>query len=446
MIVDDEAGVRQGIESFLTQKGYETLSVASADEALAVIDTEVPDLILLDLNMPGKDGFHFLRNAGAKLSKCIIVILSAYADIDKAVEATKLGADRVIEKPIPPSDLEAQIRELIPTDPSEVVPDNRGVLPLHECPIDLVTASQSMQKVRQQILLAAGKERARVLIQGESGTGKEIVARAIWEKSQENSGPFVDVNCAALSENLLEAELFGHEKGAFTGAETESEGLFEAADGGVIFLDEIGEMPVDLQPKLLRVLEEKKFKRVGGTQNIEADFRVIASTNRQLGDMVQNGQFRRDLFYRLNVLPIYLPPLRERKDDIPPLARRILWQLGKTHDQHIDGFSEEALDKLHDHCWPGNVRELRNVVERAALLAPGNTITEDLIVFSDSRSDCEQPELECTSIEEMEQKLIRRVLEDNNWHKKKSAEVLGINRTTLWNKIKSYGIEEDDRG
>ncbi len=441
LIIDDDMGVRKGLGAYLSRKNYSVTSVDSAIKGVEKIKAEPPSVVVLDLKMPDEDGFYVLREARAQLAHSTVILFSGYANIDRAVRATKLGADKVVEKPISPTEVEDVIRSM---SPNETLPhQDPSILTLDESSIDLVTASESMQEVRDKILLAAKNDSARVLIQGESGTGKEIVARAIWEHNDDRPGEMVDVNCAALSSSLLEAELFGHEKGAFTGATEERAGLFEVAHEGIIFLDEIGEIPMELQPKLLRVLEEGKFKRVGGTENIEADFRVVASTNRDLPKMVNEGEFRRDLFYRLNVFSITIPPLRERSQDIAPLARRMLWRCTRGAQHPLRGYTEEAMDKLKGHTWPGNVRELRNVVERAAMLASDQRVEADDIVFSEFRPEEHNEEvMECTSIEEMERNLIKRVLDAHNWHRTKSADILGINRTTLWQKIKRYDLEE----
>jgi transcriptional regulator with PAS, ATPase and Fis domain len=283
-------------------------------------------------------------------------------------------------------------------------------------------------------------------VQGESGTGKELVARAVFEGAGHRDGPFVDVNCAALSESLLEAELFGHEKGAFTGATATRPGLFEAADGGAVFLDEIGEMPLSLQPKLLRVLEQRSLKRVGGVENVPVSCQIIASSNRNLGQMVQEGGFRKDLFYRLNVFTVEVPPLRERGEDIPVLCEHFRKRFAAEYDREVYGFTPAAARDLASRQWPGNVRELRNVVERAVVVASGRRIgVEDLA--APYAAVCESSEesggLSSRSLEEVEKLHIRRVLEATEWHKKRAAEILGINRTTLWYKIKQFGLQKD---
>jgi len=444
LLVDDEESVRTSIELYLIDKGCKVYTAPTAAEGLEKLDRFLPDVLLVDLQMPGRDGFYLMREAHKRNSTTPVIVISGYADIDKVVRATRMGAYQFIEKPFSLSDIEHAIREAAGDREGHclLTVDGEGVR--MEAPgWTLLGISDAMKDIYRKIIMVSQSNAATVLILGESGTGKELVARAIFENSHHPKGKFVDVNCAALSESLLEAELFGHEKGAFTGAIETRKGLFGAAHGGVIFLDEIGEMPLKLQANLLRVLEERKFKRVGGVENIEVDCRVIASTNRSLWQMVEQGEFRRDLFYRLDVFAIHIPPLRERSADVPVLASYFLKQFAKSCSKRLTGFSPGAMQRLQDYHWPGNVRELRNVIERAVILATGATIDDDHIVCGPAGAAPAGPQplpVRAESIESMEKRLIGKVLEETDWHKARSAQILGINRTTLWQKIKRYGL------
>jgi len=356
-----------------------------------------------------------------------------------------MGAHQFLEKPFSLAALDDAIRKAL-ENVRHLVRVYRDGVRMEGPGWHFIGVSDAIKDVYRKILLVCQTPHATVLIQGESGTGKELVAKAIYEYSRHPDGKFIDVNCAALSETLLEAELFGHEKGAFTGAMQMRKGLFEAADGGAIFLDEIGEMPLRLQSKLLRVLEEKAFKRVGGVENIRVNFRTIASTNRNLQEMVGKGEFRADLFYRLNVFAIHIPPLRERPEDIPALSSFFLREFSRSCNKHFSGISEEALERLAQYDWPGNVREVRNVIERAVILGSGSSIQPEEVAVNVGRSvrhaALAPAQAGVQTLEDMERQAILTVLQDNNWHKARTAEVLGINRTTLWHKIKRYGLRE----
>jgi two-component system response regulator AtoC len=446
LLVDDEESVRTSIELYLMDKGYKVYTAATGAEGLEKLDRFLPNVLLVDLKMPDMDGFFVIREAQKRNSAAAIIVITGHANIEKAVRATKMGAHQFIEKPFSLSDIEHAIRQADGSNSCRhhlLLVDEHGVR-MAAPGWTLLGISDAMKDIYRKIMMVSQSNQSTVLIQGESGTGKELVARAIFESSQHPNGKFVDINCAALSETLLEAELFGYEKGAFTGAIETRKGLFGAAHGGAIFLDEIGEMPLKLQAKLLRVLEEKSFKRVGGIENIEVTCRVIASTNRNLWEMAQKGEFRRDLFYRLDVFTIHMPPLRERPQDIPVLSSYFLRQLAKSCNKRFTGFSPTAIQRLMDYQWTGNVRELRNVVERAVILAPGCTIEEDHLVIRPAAEpqaaawDARNPPIE--SLEAMEKRLISRALQETNGQKARTAKILGINRTTLWQKIKRYGL------
>ncbi|MHC4788478.1 MAG: sigma-54-dependent transcriptional regulator [Planctomycetota bacterium] len=369
LLVDDDETVRTSIELYLLDNGYKAYTAATAAEGLEKLDRFLPHVLLVDLKMPDRDGFYLMREAHKRNSATAVIVITGHADIEKAVKATKMGAHQFIEKPFSLPDIARAIEQAVGSNTCQhhlQLVDEEGIR-VAAPGWTLLGISDAMKDVYRKIMMVSQSGQTTVLIQGESGTGKELVARAIFESSGHANGGLVDVNCAALSESLLEAELFGHEKGAFTGAIETRRGLFGAADGGAIFLDEIGEMPLKLQAKLLRVLEEKSFKRVGGTQNIEVTCRVIASTNRNLWQMVERDEFRKDLYYRLDVFTIHIPPLRERPQDIPVLSAYFLKQLSKSCNKHLSGFGPGALDHLLDYDWPGNIRELRNVIERAGI-------------------------------------------------------------------------------
>ncbi len=447
LLVDDDETIRTSIGVYLQDNEYTVHSAATADDGLRELDDHLPDVVLVDLKMPGKDGFYLIREAQKRNSATPIIVISGHADVEKAVRATRMGACRFIEKPFSLKDVRDAVDDALGPNATghhlrKVAEDGIRVEAPDWC---LIGVSAAMKDVYRKIQMVSQFDQSTVLVQGESGTGKELVARATFRLSDRaRQAPFVDVNCAALSESLLEAELFGHEKGAFTGAIETRQGLFGAADGGAIFLDEIGEMPLKLQSKLLRVLEERSFKRVGGTQNIEANCRVIASTNRDLWKMVEEGEFRRDLFYRLHVFAIHIPPLRERPEDVPVLGCHFLERLARSCSKRFTGFSPDAMERLMAYDWPGNVRELRNVIERAVILGWGPTIEAENLVLSpfpgaEPALPTVSPRLE--SLESMEKRLIQKVLESTGWQKTKSAEILGINRTTLWQKIRRYGLD-----
>ncbi len=451
LLVDDEESVRTSIELYLLDKDYQVYTASTVAEGLEKLERFLPDVLIADLKMPDKDGFYLIREAQQRGSAAAIIVITGHADIEKAVRATKMGVHYFIEKPFSLGEIEHAIEKALGAHHC-----NHHLLKVRKDGIrmeapgwTLIGISHAMKDIYRKVQMVSRNSQSTVLIQGESGTGKELVARAIFENSHHPDGQFVDVNCAALSESLLEAELFGHEKGAFTGATETRLGLFEAADRGAIFLDEIGEMPLKLQANLLRVLEEKSFKRVGGTKNIHVNCRVIASTNRNLWQMVQKGEFRRDLFYRLDVFTVQIPPLRERVVDIPVVSSYLLKQLAKSCNKRVSILSPAAMARLREYHWPGNVRELRNVIERAVILAPGDTVElEHLVIRPETRPDgAPQAEFQTRveSLESMEKRLIQHVLDRNDWQKAKAAEVLGINRTTLWQKIKRYGLSPRKR-
>lgn len=450
LVVDDEQGIREGLKALLDRHGAWVETAADMEDAVRRNDHRQFDLIFLDLRLPGEDGLSGISSLRTGEIPPEVVILTGYGTIANAVEAIQKGACDVIEKPFKPERIIAVTDRCLETRRLKAQV-NRLMGRVRELTsTELVGQSTSIQQLQQRIDQVAGAPDTTILIEGQSGTGKELVARSIHERSSRREGPFVAVNCAALTESLLEAELFGYEPGAFTGATKEGkDGLFASADGGTILLDEIGEMPLNLQAKLLRVLQEKSFRRVGGVKDRPARVRIIASTNRNLAEQTASGQFREDLFYRLHVITIRVPSLGERTDDIPLLAHYFLDHFGRQMGKSLSGFSEDAMETLCEHLWPGNVRELKNAVEHAAILCSGGLIDECHLPRWDGgmpggsdvipRETVELPAGD-RSLRSVEKVLVQLVLEETNWNISKAASMLGINRTTLYNKIKLHNL------
>ncbi len=455
LVVDDEAGIRDGLKALLTKEGFRVETAGDLEDAKRRTEHQGFDLILLDLHLPGGNGLDGLADLRSGSNPAEIVVLTGFGTVASTVEAMRKGAYDVLEKPFKPDRLLAVVTRCLQTRAlkGKVARLKGWVKELTAT--ELVGQSDAIRKVLTRIDQVAQAPDTTILIEGESGTGKELVARCIHERSARAEGPFVGINCAALTESLLEAELFGYEAGAFTGATRRGkDGLFAAAEGGTLLLDEIGEMPLNLQAKLLRVLQERAYRKVGGVRDLPARFRIVAATNKNLAEEVKNGNFREDLYYRLHVITIPVPPLRERPEDIPLLAHYFLDHFGRQMGKSLTGFSEDAMEDLCDHAWPGNVRELKNAVEHAAILCPGGMIEEchlpkwdggvaggkDVIpaeVFEMPRGD--------RSLKSMERILVSKVLEETGWNISRAAARLGINRTTLYNKIKLYGLSRERR-
>ncbi len=450
LVIDDEEGIREGLRSMLQAEGLAVETAISAEEGARRVTEKLFDVVFLDLNLPGTDGLSILPSLRRGTPAADVVILTGYGTVANTVEAMKKGACDVIEKPFSSDRILSVVRRILETRQlrNELSWLQDRVRELTST--DLVGLSPGIREVQTRIDQVAHAPETTVLITGASGTGKELVARCVHERSARRHGPFVALNCAALTENLLEAELFGYEPGAFTGANREGkQGLFAVAGGGTLFLDEIGEMAKTLQAKLLRVLQERTFRRVGGVQDQSADVRIIASTNRDLRAEVGAGNFREDLFYRLNVMTVDVPPLAERATDIPLLSHFFLDQFGRQMGKALSGFTEEAMETLCEYAWPGNVRELKNSIEHAAIICPSGMIDEchlpkftgGTIDGSDAISrNVLQIDIGDRSIRHIEGKLVARVLEDTNWNISKAASILGINRTTLYNKIRLHGL------
>jgi DNA-binding NtrC family response regulator len=434
LVVDDEEIVRASLSGWLEKDGYVVATAPDGPSALERLHDGPWSILLVDLKMPGMDGLQVLEQARKLQPDATLVMITAYATVETAVKAVKLGAYDYIVKPFDPEELSLMIQKIVRQQ--ETIRENailRKAL-RHEYQFhDIVSASVAM-KSALELAKAAAQTSSTVLILGESGTGKEVLARAVHAESPRHDGPFVAVSCAALPDTLLESELFGHEKGAFTGAVNRRKGTFEAANGGTLFLDEIGDISPKLQLDLLRVLEDRKFCRVGGTEVVEVDVRIIAATNRDLKEGVAAGRFREDLFYRLNVIPITVPPLRERREDLPLIVDSLLERLSVELKRPIDGVSRDAMAMLMDYAFPGNVRELRNILERAMVVCAGPVIQAgDLnLPVSAGRTD--------DSLESVERQHIARVLDRTGGNVSQAARLLDIDRVTLYNKIRKYRL------
>lgn len=444
LVVDDELVIRESLSDWLQESGYYVRTVEDGTKALMQVKQREWDIILVDLKMRGMDGIEVMREIKKIHKDLPIIIITGYPTVDTAVEAMKEGAYDYIVKPFNPEEIDLIIRNIIAHQ--KLARENiflRKELKKQYQYKDIIGKSPKMQELLALVRTVA-ESNTTVLIQGESGTGKEIIARVIHSSSPRADGPFVAVNCAALPETLLESELFGHEKGAFTGAVARRKGKFELANGGTLFLDEIGDMSPKTQAQLLRIIEEQEFQRIGGSKPIKVDVRIISATNKKLEEMIQQGTFREDLFYRINVVTINVPPLRERKEDIPLLVEYFLKKYSIENKKEIQFVDEDALRLLMKHNWPGNVRELENVIERAVVITKNDFISPDELPSSITGSDAVSTALHeydaLLSIDELEKRHIIRVLKSCNWNIKKSAEVLKINRTTLYNKMKKYGI------
>jgi DNA-binding NtrC family response regulator len=442
LVVDDEEIVRESLGGWLEKDGYTITCCSDGFCAVDRIKAERWSIMIVDLKMPGMDGLQVLEEAKRLQPDLAVVIMTAYATVDTAVAAMKAGAYDYLVKPFDPEELSIMMQKIV--SQQTLVRENavlRQALKQEYRFRDLLSKSPAMQAVFELARTAAHSS-STILVLGESGSGKEVLARAIHGESPRAEGPFVAVSCAALTESLLESELFGHERGAFTGAVARRKGKFEAAHGGTLFLDEVGDIGPKLQLDLLRVLEERKFHRVGGNDPIEVDVRIIAATNRDLKKAVVEGKFREDLFYRLNVIPILIPPLRQRRQDVPLLVENFVERLAVEMKKRLDGVSAEAMTALMAHDWPGNVRELRNVLERGAVVATGPVIQLPDLGLP-ARTDAPPKPGTLASLEEVEKRHVAAVLAHAGGNVSQSARILGIDRVTLYNKMRKYGIRRD---
>ena len=440
LIVDDEAGIRQSLQSALQEDGYRVEAVASGEECLEWVESKSADVILLDVWLPGIDGMETLQRLRETEPAPMVVMISGHGNIEAAVRATKLGAFDFVEKPLSLEKIGLVVKNALEYLRLEV--ENRRLRAELEQRYEIIGESMPLKALRQQIVLTAPTN-GRVLIFGESGTGKEVVARGLHAASLRSSQPFVEVNCAAIPDELIESELFGHIKGSFTGATDDKIGKFQKADTGTLFLDEVGDMSLKTQAKVLRVLEEQRFEPVGSNTAITVDVRVIAATNKKLEEEISRGAFREDLFYRLNVIPFYVPALRERAEDIPLFARRFLAEFSAAYGKRPRELSDSAMDVLMHYSWPGNVRELRNLIERLVIVCPQHKIEPHHLppeLYRGSRN-AQQPHASLHDARAAyERDFILRKLEENQWNMTRTAEALGLERSHLYRKMKSLGI------
>jgi DNA-binding NtrC family response regulator len=443
LIVDDEEVMRDTLCDWLDKEGYGTDRAITAEEALDKIANDEYNILIVDLRLPGMDGIQFLEELKNRKREIPTIMITAYASIETAVLAIKKGAYDYLAKPFNLEELSLIVKKIV--ERQNLIAENillKEKLKDKYSYKNIIGRSMRMKQVFELIENVADID-STVLIQGESGTGKEVIAQAIHEKGSRRDGPFISVNCAAIPENLLESELFGHEKGSFTGAVSSKKGRFELADHGTLFLDEIAEMNLNIQVDLLRVLQSREFRRVGGSKLIRIDVRVIASTNRDLEKEVEKGNFRQDLYYRLNVIPIELPSLRERKEDIPLLIEYFINKYKKKTKRNIEGITEKAQSLLVEYDWPGNVRELENTIERAIVLGKADSI-EPANLPEKIRKFAQKKIQVCYPLNrplgDIEKEYIVQVLSSTNWNITKTANLLKINRMTLYNKLKKYKI------
>jgi two-component system nitrogen regulation response regulator NtrX len=439
LIIDDEEGIRESLSGIFEDEGYAALTASSGEEALKMLREQSPDLIMLDVWLPGIDGVQTLKEIKNLKPDLPVIMISGHGNIELAVKATKTGAYDFLEKPLSLERVILAAKRALERRTLEM--ENKALKRDLTREWRLIGDSGKMKQLKEQIEMAA-KSNSRVLILGESGSGKELVAHILHQKSNRTEKPFIEMNCAAIPQELIESELFGHEKGSFTGAFERKKGKFELADEGTLFLDEVGDMSLSTQSKVLRVIETQEFQRVGGSRNIRVDVRIISATNKDLIEEVKKGAFREDLLYRLNVIPITVSPLRERKEDIPALVEHFLEYFATEYGQRPKKVSPDAIKILEAYDWPGNIRELRNVIERLMIMTPSNTITaKNVVVGGSARSDYFAFSTLKEARESFERDFITKKLEENSWNISKTAEVLDVERSNLHRKIKSYDIK-----
>jgi len=440
LIVDDELSVRSSLSKWFIEDGYHAEVAETGSDALKQLQDSLFDIVLIDIKMPGMDGIELQRRLKELAPEAVTIIMTAYASVETAIEALKLGAYDYITKPFDPDDLSRLVRNALKqktlTEENVQLKEKLSELIHYE---EIIGQSEEIKHVLDLVQTVAGTD-STVLVRGESGTGKELIARAIHSQSKQRFFPIVAVNCGSIPETLLESELFGHEKGAFTGAQYRRKGKLELAHGGTLFLDEIGDISPKMQVDLLRVLESKRFSRLGGSQEIQVEFRLICATNKNLEKLIVEGTFREDLYYRINVFSIFVPPLRERRADIIPLAQHFVQKYARTMNKQVKRISPEAETKLLSYNWPGNIRELENAIERSMVIGKEADITAKDLPFGHASRPGSNFNY-AVSLAEMEKQHIARILKETDWNVTRAATLLAIDRATLYNKIKKYGIQ-----
>ncbi len=442
MVVDDELIVRESLAAWLEKEGAAVDRAESGEQALDLMEGNLYDILFVDIKMPGMGGFGLLEKVKKFFPTTVVVIITAYGTVEHAVEAMKLGANDFLVKPFDPEGLGLLVAKLL--EHKRLLEETQYLRnEVSRCwagPDEIIGRSTSMIELFDTIMEIANSESS-VLILGETGTGKELIARAIHANSKRMGGPFVPINCGAIPESLMESEIFGHEKGSFTGAIRPKKGLIEVAEAGTLFLDEVGEITPKMQVDLLRVLQDRSFYRVGGVEAIKADFRLISATHRDLAQQAAQGSFRQDFFYRINVITLRVPPLRERRDDIPLLVTYFLRHFARETNREVDSISDDAMQMLLEYDWPGNIRELENVVERAVVTAKKRILAAESFAYLNPAGASAGVPFSPRSLEEAEIAHIRQILDEQDWNISHAAKVLEVDRTTLHKKIRRYGLE-----
>ena len=447
LVVDDEQGIRQVLQDVLGDEGHQVVTVEDGFQALEILEKEAVDLVILDVWLPNMGGIDVLKRVRKGWPDIEVVVISGHANINMAVQAVKIGAFDFLEKPLSLDKTITVVENALKLE--ELKRENRSLKESIFFEDEMIGSGEGMGKVKELIDQSAGSE-ARILILGENGTGKELVAREIHRRSPRAKAPFVEVNCASIPETLIESELFGHEKGAFTDAHARRKGKFELADGGTLFLDEIADMSLSTQAKVLRVLQEMKFERIGGEKSVSVDVRVIAATNKNIQEEIRSGRFREDLYFRINVIPIFVPPLRERTEDLQALIDYFMVKFKRSAESEAKRFSGEAVQLLQTYFWPGNVRELKNFIERINIMTEEKVISSDSVRrYLTSRTDWEKEEVlkgfESMKLneakDEFEREFLVKKLEENEQNIARTSRALGITPSHLHNKIKKHGIE-----
>jgi DNA-binding NtrC family response regulator len=453
LIVDDEKLIRWSLKERMTREGHSVREAEDGKSAAAALDAELPDLILLDMKLPDTDGLTILRSVVERAPELPVIILTAYSTVDTAVEAMRLGAYDYISKPFEMDELAITVKRALEAsslrrEVKQHLHEQKSRFGIH----NMIGKSRAMQEIGALIRKVSQSQASTVLIRGESGTGKDVIARAIHFESARADKPFMNITATALQDTLLESELFGHEKGAFTDAKTQKKGLLELANGGTVFLDEIGDMSPTLQAKVLRALEERAFRRVGGSQDIHVDVRIIAATNRPLEKLIEEKRFREDLYYRLNIITVDVPPLRERREDIALLVDHFLKRFATEFRKNVSDISSEALRKLDSYSWPGNVRELRNVIERAVLLGSGPVLGVEDVIMGRSTPVAAEAGKKLFSLpakgfkfDELEKDIVLQALERTAWNQTRAGELLGMTRDQIHYRMEKFGLLKNER-